>query len=103
MLTDEKCNLIDPIRHRHSNRLPPPTYHRNKNYPIDSVFVTPKLKHIDAGGWLRFGEGIGDHRVIYFDIPTPLLLGENKFNIVPPQVRRLKCDDQELCTNTTLY
>ena len=93
LLTDEKCNLIDPIRRRHNNKTPPPTYHRNSTYPIDSVFVSHKLRHIEAGGWLRFGEGIGDHRAIYFDIPMNLLLGENKFNIVAPQIRRLKCDD----------
>ena len=93
LITDEKYHLIDPIRTKHKNKQPPPTYHRNNNYPIDSVFISPKLRHIDAGGWLRFGEGIGDHRVIYIDIPSQLLLGENKFTIIPPQVLRLKCDD----------
>ena len=88
-----KCNLIDPIRNRFGSTNVPPTYHRNNTYPIDSVFVSRKLQHITAGGWLRFGEGIGDHRVIYIDIPMQLLLGENKFAIPPPQVRRLKCND----------
>ena len=55
--------------------------------------MSKRLRHITRGGWLRFGEGIGDHRVTYIDIPTQLLLGENKFTIPPPQVRRLKCND----------
>ena len=96
LLIGDKCNLIDPIRALYPNTRPPPTYHRNRTYPIDSVFVSRKLRHIYKGGWLRFGEGIGDHRAIYMDIPTSLLLGENKFQIPPPKVRRLKCNDPKV-------
>ena len=96
LLTGDKCNLVDPIRHKHSHLTPPPTYHRNHTYPIDSVFVSQRLRHIDMGGWLCFGEGIGDHRAIFLDIPIQILLGENKFTIAPSQVRRLKCDDPRI-------
>ena len=93
LLVGDKCKLIDPIRRKFGTANAPPTYHRNNSYPIDSVFVSKRLRHITYGGWLRFGEGIGDHRVIYIDLPVQLLLGENKFVIPPPSVRRLKCND----------
>ena len=96
LLVGEKCGLVDPIRLKYAHLTPPPTYHRIRSYPIDSVFVSQKLRRIDVGGWIGSGEGIGDHRVIYIDVPTQLLLGENKFTIAPPQVRRLKCDDPRI-------
>ena len=95
-LTTDKCKLVDPIRLRFKDTLAPPTYHRNHSFPIDSVFVSRKLRHITKGGWLRFGEGIGDHRAIFLDIPSHILLGEDKFHIPPPQVRRLKCEDPRI-------
>ena len=96
LLVGDKCGLIDPIRTKHPHTAPPHTYHRNHSYPIDSVFVSPRLRHIESGGWLRFGEGIGDHRAIFIDIPSQLLLGEPKFHIEQQQVRRLKCDNPQI-------
>ena len=95
-LTTDKCQLIDPVRHKFKNYVAPPTYQRNNSFPIDSVFVSRRLRHITKGGWLRFGEGIGDHRAIFIDIPSHILLGEDKFIIPPPQVRRLKCEDPRI-------
>lgn len=96
VLTGEKCNLVDPIRAMYPATRPSPTYHRNRSYPIDSVFVSRRLRHIHKGGWLRFGEGIGDHRVIYMDTPMSLLLGENKSQTPPRHIRRLKCNDPKV-------
>ena len=93
----QKCQLVDPIREIYqtkNNPLPPSTLTGSK--PIDCILVSSQLRNIVKGGWLEVGEGIGDHRPIYVDIPNKLLLGEHIFKIQRPEIRRLTCDQPKV-------
>ena len=94
MLTQKPHFLIDPIRlkHDHGQRLPPTT--DKGSYPIDAIFVSPKLANIDAGGWLPIQTGLSDHRPLYIDIPIKLLIGKYKNSTQPYAIRRLKCNNK---------
>ena len=98
-LTSEPLFLIDPIRLRHGiqNGLPPTT--DRGSYPIDSIFVSPDLIDIEAGGWLQISTGISDHRPLYIDISIRLLLGKYKNHAGPSTMRRLKCQDMKSVDN----
>ena len=77
-LTQKELHLQEPIRSKYGNldRLPPTN--NSGSSPIDSIFVSPDLMHIKRGGWLEFGEGYSDHRVLYFDIETHEFFGNHK-------------------------
>lgn len=92
-LISDPISLIDPIRFRHFNgRALPPTNEKG-SYPIDAIFVSSSLWHITRGGWLRFGEGVGDHRPLFIDINIKKLIGRFKNITYPHRVRRLQCND----------
>ena len=93
-----KCGLQEILRSLHPHISPPPT-NQVGSKPIDSIFVSPALNNACRGGWLKFGTGIGDHRPLYIDINFRKLLGENRFIIKRPQVRRLKCEDPRIVSN----
>ena len=93
-----KCGLQEILRTLHPQTSPPPTNQRGSK-PIDSIFVSPALNNACRGGWLKFGSGIGDHRPLYIDIDFQKLLGENRFVIKRPQIRRLKCEDPRIVSN----
>ena len=92
-----ECDLVDPIQQQHSNDgvIPPPTS-KTGSTPIDSIFVSRPLQHIQKGGWSKLGKGVGDHRPLYIDIPVKVLFGEDKFKIHPHEMRQLKCDKPNL-------
>lgn len=92
-LTSYPLSLLDPIRLRHGNlNSPPPTTDRG-SYPIDSVFVSPRLADIHAGGWLQLSNGFSDHRPLFIDISIKKLLGRYKNTTSPYTMRHLKCND----------
>ena len=92
-LTTRELKLADPIRAKYQrlDKLPPTNNTGSK--PIDSIFVSADLMDISRGGWLEFGEGFSDHRVLYFDISMHLLLGSHKNSTAPKNIRRLQCRD----------
>ena len=74
-LISDPISLVDPIRFRHFNGDDLPPTNEKGSYPIDAIFVSNSLWHISRGGWLRFGEGVGDHRPLYIDIQIKKLIG----------------------------
>ena len=54
-------NLIDPIAQKRRNLLPPVTQNRG-SCKIDTMLTSVEAGNIINGGWLAFGDGIGDHR-----------------------------------------
>ena len=91
-----KHGLIDPIRQLHQFGTTPPPTSKTGSVPIDSIFVSTPLQHIVRGGWLRLSKCIGDHRPLFFDIDIKTILGENKFKIFRPKIRRLKCENPNI-------
>ena len=92
-----ECKLIDPIRlayQTESCSLPPTSL--TGSVPIDSIFVSQQLRHIQQGGWLKQGETVGDHRPLYVDIPIMTILGEPPFKIHRPEARRLTCEQPKV-------
>ena len=92
-ITDDPISLIDPIRYKYFSGAPLPPTHEHGSFPIDAIFVSYRLLDITCGGWLKFGDGVGDHRPLYIDIPVKRLLGRYKNVIYPHQIRRLRCQD----------
>lgn len=92
-LISDPISLVDPIRFRHFNGDDLPPTNEKGSYPIDAIFVSNSLWHISRGGWLRFGEGVGDHRPLYIDIQIKKLIGRYKNLTCPHRVRRLQCND----------
>ena len=48
------------------------------------------LTSVENAGWLRFGEGIGDHRVAYIDVDIEMLIGKAKHEISRQYGQRLQ-------------
>jgi hypothetical protein len=70
----------------------PRTYNRGSK-PIDGVFMTQDL-YIVQGGYMPFGMGIvSDHRCLWLDIRTRVLMGQEWEQSRKFAARRLKCDD----------
>ena len=88
----QKCGLQEILPTLHPEVIPPRTNQMGVT-PIDGIFVSPALNHATKGEWIKFGEGIGDHRPLFVDINLKKLLGESRFIIQRPYVRRLKCED----------
>ena len=82
-LTTKELNLADPIRARCGNLDKLQPTNNSGSYPIDSICVSPDLMNIKRGGWLEFGEGHSDHRILYFDINFHILLGQHKNSTAP--------------------
>ena len=92
-----ECQLIDPICQRYAmknQQLPATSLTGSK--PIDSIFVSASLQNIIRGGWIRVEDSIGDHRAIFIDIPTQVLLGEDPFHMHRSTKRRLVCDQPKV-------
>ena len=68
--------LTDPIRAKYHNGEQLPSTQENGSYPIDGIFVSEGLVDIVKGGWLKFGDGIGDHRPLFIDISIKRLLSK---------------------------
>lgn len=85
--------LTDPIRTKYDIAgILPPTQ-ENGSYPIAAIFVSQDVGDIVKGGWLKFGDGVGDHRPLYIDISIKTLLGKYKNMIYPHRIRRLQCNN----------
>lgn len=85
--------LRNCLHEKHAHLSPPSTYFRNfRHKPIDGCYISPNMI-IEKGGFLPFGEGIGDHRILYIDIDINSWLEGDLQKIVPSQIRRLKCED----------
>jgi len=92
-----ECQLIDPIRQRYAKKnqqLPATSLTGSK--PIDSIFVSASFQNIIRGGWIRVKDSIEDHRAIFINIATQVLLGENPFHIHWSTARRLVCDQPKV-------
>ena len=80
----------------------PPTTDRG-SYRIDSIFISPDLIDIIAGGWLPISNGLSDHRVLYIDISIKTLLGKFKNSTRPYTIRRLKCRDDKAVAKYNMF
>ena len=85
-------NLTDVLKHHHTI-LSPATHNRGSK-TIDAIYTSQSLLAVDNAGWLRFGEGIGDHRIAYINIDLALLINKNKHDIVKRNARRLQIKKQ---------
>ena len=94
-LTSAPLFLTDPIREKYYNGGALPPTQENGSYPIDGIFVTDGLVDIVKGGWLKFGDGIGDHRPLFIDISIKRLLGKYKNSTQPYCIRRLQCQNKK--------
>lgn len=92
-LVSEPLFLTVPIRTKYDiTGILPPTQ-ENGSYPIAAIFVSQDVGDIVKGGWLKFGDGVGDHRPLYIDISIKTLLGKYKNMIYPHRIRRLQCNN----------
>jgi hypothetical protein len=70
----------------------PRAYNRGSN-PIDGILVTQDL-YIVQDGYMPFGMDIGsDHRCLWLDIQTRVLMGQDLEQPRKFAAQRLKCDD----------
>jgi hypothetical protein len=70
----------------------PGTYNRGSK-PIDGIFMTQDL-YIVQGRYMPFGMGIGsDHRCLWIDIRTIVLMGQELEQSRKFAARWLKCDN----------
>ena len=88
----QPLSMKEVILHQHPRLDAPPTHNRGSR-PIDGTFTTP-LMHEHPCGYLRFEDGIGDHRPIWQDITKTEIFGlPSRQPFVPPHARRLQCRD----------
>ena len=92
-LISPPINLVDPIRMKYGRTSKLPPTKNTGSYPIDSIFVSNNLSNIIRGGWLEFGVGVSDHRILYVDSDMHVLLGRHKNKTSVRQIRRLQCND----------
>ena len=96
----DQYDLTDAIAARHGPC--PVTYNRSNNHPLDMIFLSPHLSSHN-NGFLRFGYLAGDHRGIWLDIPTFLILGHNPPQSTHPDTRRLKLKDPRIVARYLEY
>ena len=77
-------NLTDVLKYRHD--IPTPSTHNRGSTTIDAIYASQELLAVENAGWLRFGEGIRDHRIAFIDIDLSLLIGKEKHKIVKRSV-----------------
>ena len=71
-----ECQSIDPICNMYQKKKSTlPATSLTGKFPIDAIFVSPRLQHITQGGWIQVEKSIKDRRVLFIDIPINLLLG----------------------------
>ena len=51
--------------------------------------MTKDIVDVENAGWLKFGEGIGDHRIAFVDIPIHLIIGKERHEIARRSGRQL--------------
>ena len=84
-------NLIPAITNHHSDKTIPATQNRGRK-AIDEIFVSPNIK-INKSGFLEHGKLPSDHRAIWIQIDTSIIIGTNPDPPTNPEARRLKCGD----------
>ena len=85
-------NLTDVLKHHHN--IPSPATHNRGSKTIDAIYASQSLLAVDNAGWLRFGEGVGDHQIVYIDIDLALLIRKDKHDIMKRIARRLQIKKQ---------
>ena len=93
-LTAPRNNLdLLEISHKVWRGEEPNTYIDGK-MPIDGVWASPEL---EIGGFkiLYFGESVGDHRTVVFDISTRSLIGKFEQKVVRSGCRRLNTKNEK--------
>ena len=73
--------------HRSHNGPYPPTFNRGR-YQIDDIFVSMSIS-VSQCGMLPFGDGPGDHRGVFIDVPIIEVEGSNRDRIVRIPKRKL--------------
>ena len=92
----KELQLKDVLRTRHGYGATPATYQRGR-LPIDGILATPVLaQSMSVGGYLPFGELLGDHRGLWVDIPVTAILGYKMGNVATYPARRLKLEDPRI-------
>jgi Reverse transcriptase (RNA-dependent DNA polymerase) len=85
--------LVDLIQSQHGVA-PNTNIHGSK--PIDGIFGSTSLT-ATRSGFMSFAWGLSsDHRLIWVDIHSNKLLGNNAPKLWKPQTRRLKCNDPNI-------
>jgi hypothetical protein len=82
-LSSGTLQMHEAVCSKHLNLPVTPTFKvgsRIGSIPIDAAFLTPNLP-IEAGTWLAFQQGPGDHRFCILEIKWSALIGENQFKI----------------------
>ena len=85
---------LEEISHRAWRGTPPHTF-IDGSQPIDGVWASPEL---DIGGFaiLSFGQSVGDHSTLVFDVGTRSIIGRQEDDIVRPECRRLNTQTSSL-------
>ena len=87
---------------KHIHLIPTPPTYENGCRTINAIIVaTLLLNNIDRAGWLKFGAGVGDHRIGYIDIDISSILCSDKDEIVWRHAQQLQIDN-ERCTSKYL-
>ena len=89
------CNngLVDALKYKHG--CDTPATHNRGSRTIDAIFVSAPILELESTGWLRFGEGIGDHRIAYLDIKLEHLINKDKYEIVTSTARILQVKNED--------
>ena len=100
-LLDESLGLgLTEISHKAWDGHEPNTY-IDGSKPIDGVWASRCLK---IGGFrlLLFGESVGDHRTMIFDVSTRSLIGKFEHRVVRASCSRLNCKTYSLFSYTKI-
>ena len=79
---------------KYHHAMPTPPTHNRGSKTIDDIFVTDNLTDVNNTGWLRFGEGIGNHQIAYMDIQVQDLIGKDRHEIACQSARKLQIDNE---------
>ena len=86
-------DLTDALKHKHGSDTP--ATHNRGSHMINAIFVSDSLLDIEKAGWLRFGKGIGDHRIAYVYIKLEYLINKDKYEIITSTARRLQVKNEK--------
>ena len=86
---------IEEILHKAWHKNSEPNTFADSLKPIDGVWASRSL---EIGGFkiLSFGESVGNHITIIFDVSTRSLIGAFEYRIVRQACRRLNCKTSSL-------
>ena len=90
----EELNLRDEILDMVGRENTPRTYHRDSN-PIDTIMCSPNVR-LRKTGYLKFGDGAGDHCPLLLDIDEMSVFGEKGAPSVKVQAWHLKLNEPRI-------